>query len=463
MRSILLASLLVVLASVALLGADTLDVYFIDVGAGDAILIDYGDWEALLDAGPGFNPSNSEILATLADHVRDGIIELAILSHPHADHYGGFETVLGQYEVGSFWRSQDTDPDTHGPKYSTLLDALALENLVPIQLEAGEQVTFGQLQWTVLGPEQLIGGPENDNENSLVLLATYGNVHFLFVGDIETKGESQLLDIALPDGKVVLKVAHHGSDTSTSLAFLNWAQPEFAVISTKYEAPPVSSVLESLGIPYASTSEHGTITISTDGESITISVEASRTMFVDADGNEAANYRDDDDVYVKVIDSSHSGADLLVNVVEIGGETYNLAPLVGAPSNTFITDRISLELVAGAQITATYTDPTDPMDTSSDTIAIVPDGRFYAGPSPFKTHCTFSYIGSGIASVFSVKVFNLAGTLLWETELANASEIVWYGTTAPGNPVANGAYIYVVTATVEGSTFTDKGEVFVRR
>jgi len=468
MRSILLASLLAILASVALLGADALDVYFIDVGQGGAILIDYGDWEALLDAGPGFISSNSEILATLADHVRDGIIELAILSHPHADHYGGFRTVLGQYEVGSFWRSQDTDPDTHGPKYSTFLDALALENLVPIQLEAGEQVTFGQLQWTVLGPEELVGGSENDNENSLVLLARYGEVHFLFVGDIETAGELALQDIELPEGSLILKVAHHGSATSTSTGFLAWAQPALAVISTKYDEPPATGVLESLAIPYVMTSEYGTIQVCTDGESFTTPVPTSTTMFVDADGNKVSAYTDEDLICVKVIDPSHAGASLLVNALEIDDETYDLALWYDvqtcAAEGTFLTEALDLDLTAGESITATYTDPTDSTDTSSDTVSIVPDGeRFYAGPSPFDVDCTFGYIGTGIADVMSVEVYDLSGALLWAEQQSNVREIVWDGTDAAGLPLANGAYIYVITATDGTNTFSGKGVVFVRR
>ena len=105
-------------------------------------------------------------------------------------------------------------------------------------------------------------------KNSLMLLATYGDISFLFVGDIESAGEAALLDIALADGPLVLKVAHHGSDTSTSIAFLNWAQPDLAVISTKYDNPPASTALSLLSIPYYMTSDAGTIHVSTDGEAI---------------------------------------------------------------------------------------------------------------------------------------------------------------------------------------------------
>jgi competence protein ComEC len=268
MRKPLLIFLVVSVISFVASASDTLDVYFINVGAGDAILIDCGDWEALLDAGRGYSTMNAAVLSVLAEHVDDGIIELAILSHPHADHYGGFETVLKHYEVWEFWRSMDNDPDASGTTYSRFLSSLTDEGLVPHQLERGDRFTEGTVEWTVLGPGELSTASKNDNENSLVLLLAYREVSFLFAGDIESYGEAALYDIDLPVGSRVLKIAHHGSDTSTSTEFLSWASPELAVISTKYEAPPALTNLEFKGIPYSTTSGSGTILVSTDGETI---------------------------------------------------------------------------------------------------------------------------------------------------------------------------------------------------
>jgi len=268
MRKGLIGLLCVVVLSFAVGAAGTLDVYFINVGAGDAILIDCGDWEALLDAGRGYSSTNAAVLAVLAEHVDDGIIELAILSHSHADHYGGFEDVFDQYEVWEFWRSYDATPDSDGPTYSDFRSSLAAEGLVPRSLERGDTHVFGEIEWTVLGPGVLRGGTTNDNENSLVLLLSYGEVSFLFVGDIEDYGESALQDIDLPEGQLVLKVGHHGSDTSTSSSFLAWANPAVAVISTKYVSPPAAGLLAAREIPYYMTSTLGTLAISSDGERI---------------------------------------------------------------------------------------------------------------------------------------------------------------------------------------------------
>ncbi len=249
--------------------------YFIDVGGGDAILVDCGEWEALLDAGPGTSGANSELLSTLSKRVQDDSIELAVLSHSHSDHYGGFKAIFDCYDVLEFWRSSDPLPDTYGSTYSLFLDALAAEGPFLQHVGGGKRYEIGALGWNVLGPSTLVGGSTNDNENSLVLLLTYGNVLFLFVGDIEDQGEQALQRLAPPQGDLILKVAHHGSHTSTSLRFLEWADPELAIISTAYERPPVGVNLELMAIPFFSTADAGTICVSTDGERIWISSETS--------------------------------------------------------------------------------------------------------------------------------------------------------------------------------------------
>jgi hypothetical protein len=190
--------------------------------------------------------------------------------------------------------------------------------------------------------------------------------------------------------------------------------------------------------------------------------QQSTTMFVDADGNEVANYTDADTIYVKVIDPSHAGATLLASAVEIDGTEYDLAPLAGAQNDTFITAGITIDVSAGDTVVAEYTDPTDLTDVSSDTITIIASelavDEFYAGPNPFDTECTFGFIGTGIASVMSVDVYDLAGNLVYSEELTNVTEIKWNGA-----GLANGAYIYKVYATDGTNTFTGTGKVFINR
>jgi hypothetical protein len=192
--------------------------------------------------------------------------------------------------------------------------------------------------------------------------------------------------------------------------------------------------------------------------------QASTTMFTDATGNEVTSYTDADDAYEKVIDPSHAGATSLLDAVEVDGTTYDLSPLAGAQSDTFITGPIS-GLGVGT-FTANYTDPTDPTDTSSDTISIIASelsvDSFYAGPNPFDTEVNFGYAGTGIATTFAVTVYDLSGHMVWTEEMANVDHVTWDGT-SNGVSLANGGYIYVVTASDDTNTFTGKGTVFINK
>jgi len=193
--------------------------------------------------------------------------------------------------------------------------------------------------------------------------------------------------------------------------------------------------------------------------------QLSTTMFVDADGNEVDSYTDTDLVYVRVVDPSHPATVVMAGaVVEIDGEVF---ALTGLGDHTFGTTGLDLGLAAGDTITATYTDPTDPTDTSSDTITVIASEldveAFFAGPSPFDGNCTFGFDGTGVATVMSVVIYDFSGHEVWVAYRDNVSEIVWDGTDATGAPLANGGYIYVIRASDGTNTFDGKGTVFVNR
>ena len=189
--------------------------------------------------------------------------------------------------------------------------------------------------------------------------------------------------------------------------------------------------------------------------------QASSAMFADETGAEVASYTDADTVYVKVVDPSHSGAAVLLDAVEIAGESYDVEPLAGATSDTFITEGLALDLVAGESITATYTDPTDPTDESSDTIQVVASvldvTGFVVSPNPFDDEATFSYEGTGVAATFIVSVYNVAGELVWSAEEENVTEVTWNAAGA-----AKGAYIYAITVADDTNVFEAK-DVLVKK
>lgn len=193
----------------------------------------------------------------------------------------------------------------------------------------------------------------------------------------------------------------------------------------------------------------------------------SSLSFVDAEDRLVAAYLVGDPIYVKVVDSSLAGAGTIPDAVTIDGETYSLAAHPSGETGVFLAGPISLLCSVGDTLTATYADPSDPRDTSSATVQIVASEldveRFYAAPTPFDDVVTFSFDGEGLAETLSVFVYDLAGRLLWTGEDQNVLGITWDGRNERGDLVANGAFIYVVTATGSGKTFDEKGTLFVRR
>jgi len=188
---------------------------------------------------------------------------------------------------------------------------------------------------------------------------------------------------------------------------------------------------------------------------------------VDVEGNSVAAYIEGEMAYVKVVDTSIADAGSLEEAVTIDGVAYDLVPVVGAGAGTFMTAALDLGLVAGDEITATYIDPSDSKDTSSDTASVVASelivDRFYATPTPFSDVVTFAYVGAGLAKTFTAAVYDMSGHLVWTTEEHNVLDIVWDGRNDDGRLMANGAYIYVVFASNGDNVYTDKGQLFILR
>ncbi|MCD6136753.1 gliding motility-associated C-terminal domain-containing protein, partial [Candidatus Bipolaricaulota bacterium] len=195
--------------------------------------------------------------------------------------------------------------------------------------------------------------------------------------------------------------------------------------------------------------------------------QGSTTSFVDAEGNDVDAYHIGDQIYVKVIDRSVAGAGTLSDAVTIAGNTYNLNQIAGAQPGTFMTDAISIPCSIGDTINATYVDPSDASDTSSDSVTIVGSelriDSFYAGPNPFTDSVSFAYKGDGMATNFSVSLYDLSGHRVWQQEKENTLSVQWDGRDSDGKQLANGGYIYVVMATDGTNTFTGKGTVFINR
>ncbi|MFC2100000.1 ComEC/Rec2 family competence protein [Candidatus Bipolaricaulota bacterium] len=199
MRKILLASIFVILATATLQAAQTLDVYFIDVGHGDAVLLDCGSWEALIDAGgpsrycPGLSGRPDDYggvcigcYMPLLRSLIDGELELAILTHNHEDHFGGFSLVFEFLTTGEFLHGERLAPKNTADSFETFLCRLAAQSFILNPLTRGDRIQAGDLLVTTLNPAILEPYGTDHNHDSLVLLVEYGQVAFLLAGDIQT-------------------------------------------------------------------------------------------------------------------------------------------------------------------------------------------------------------------------------------------------------------------------------------
>lgn len=206
------------------LTADTA-VHFIDVGQGDAALLLSGGQAVLVDAG------TSQSADSLVRYLQElGVTELyaAIATHPHADHIGGMAQVIEAFPVGHFYMGAETQ---NTATYERMLDALDAQG-VPVSVpEPGEELVFNSgASVTFLGPADDV--PKgNLNDRSLICLFRAGEQDVLLMGDAESAAEQSLLAHYPSLRCDVLKVGHHGADTSSSVEFLRTVQPTTAVVS----------------------------------------------------------------------------------------------------------------------------------------------------------------------------------------------------------------------------------------
>ncbi len=261
-----------------------LRVTFIDVGQGDAAWLNTPDgWDIVIDGGPqSYGPTLVSYLE--GQGVTD--IEVLILSHPHADHVGGLAAVLQNMHVDKALMSCQ---DYSSYVYQTFLALLDNKGIAYTCVRDGDTFSWGAYISAVAAnpPDPPMSGTGSDiNNNSVVLRITYGSIDFLFTGDVESEAEAAILVRAPTLESEVLKVAHHGSDSSSTAAFLAQVDPEEAVISVGASNPyghPSGETLERLrsaGATGYRTDLHGTVLVETDGTTYRVQPERSVYIFL---------------------------------------------------------------------------------------------------------------------------------------------------------------------------------------
>ena len=201
-----------------------LEVHFIDVGNADCILVRQGDKTMLIDAG---ERKSKVTLQHYFDTYSVEEFDLVIATHPHADHIGGMEYVLDNYPVERFVMSYMDEPPTTS-SYENMLECLLEKNIPVDEAVPGAVYELGTARLQILAPYESDG---EANNVSVVTRLTFGDKAFLFTGDAEEMVEKQLIYGTYPIKADVLKLGHHGSNTSNSTAFLRQVAPNFAVIT----------------------------------------------------------------------------------------------------------------------------------------------------------------------------------------------------------------------------------------
>lgn len=254
---------------------DKLRVIFFDVGQGDASLImAEGGVNILIDGGP-----NRIILENLDKYlpIYNKKLDIVVLTHPHSDHIAGLIDVLEKYEVKEVWM---TGVLHSSYEYLSFLELIRNKKIkVKIIPDKGNPVydIAANAQIEVLYPVKHLNQQKADNLNntSIVLKVNYKDKSFLFAGDIEKEAENDLLEKKINLKSNILKIAHHGSDTSSGDKFLEAVKPEIAIIpvgKNDFSFPSLRVVrrLERKEIKVYRTDENGDMVFEADGISIHI-------------------------------------------------------------------------------------------------------------------------------------------------------------------------------------------------
>lgn len=237
-----------------------LNILFFDVGQADCILILNKGKSVLIDAG---NSGDGELVVNGIKALGIEKIDYVIGTHVHEDHIGGMSDIVNSFDIGEFYLPyNETTTTTY---YKKLLTSLIEKKESIVEINVGDKFAIEDAKFEVMAVDN--SELENANNTSIVLELEFGNQKYLFMGDAEIEVE----EARKWNDVDILKVGHHGSNTSTSQEFLNQVLPEISVISVgegnSYGLPKDKIVtrLEKIGTTIYRTDKDGTIQLISDG------------------------------------------------------------------------------------------------------------------------------------------------------------------------------------------------------
>ena len=296
--------------------AANLKVHFIDVGQGDCILIEDGTSAMLIDAG---NPENGPDIVSYIKNLGIEKLNFVLATHPHADHIGGMADVINAFDVEKIIMPKATHTTRTFENLLLTIQNKGLKITAPIP---GTEYKLGNASFTILAPNS--SSYEDLNNYSVVVKLNYGSTPFLFTGDAEATSENEILARGYDVKADVLKIGHHGSNSSTTERFLDAVSPQYAVIcvgagnSYGHPAPETLSKLAERGIKVYRTDEVGTIVATSDGKSISFNKQPS-SVNISSTASEKTDKADN-----TAVSSGNSTAsdDIIVYITKTGSKYH---------------------------------------------------------------------------------------------------------------------------------------------
>ena len=259
------------LASSSTKKLSSLKVHYIDVGQGDAELLQCNGINILIDTGES---DQAENLISYLERYGVEKIDYLFLTHPHTDHMGGAVKIMNHFPVETVYLTNRTHTTV---SYRKMIETIKQKKIKRVQAKAGVSISFTKnLKGTIVAPNQ---DYEDINASSIVMKVTYGKNSFLFTGDATVETEEDILSDGYDISSDVYKVSHHGSVTSNSSVFLNAIDPSISVIevgkNNSYGHPhkEIRERLSQMNTKVYRTDINGSIIVTSNGSKLTVETE----------------------------------------------------------------------------------------------------------------------------------------------------------------------------------------------